>query len=102
MRYEKPTRYTDRTSRAELPISYVRDRIKDDYFRFGMTLKEVLKKWSMYDPEQINRVLGVYDLRKEPRAGRATRAWFNGELREGWETECQRLNPKAWERRKRR
>lgn len=101
MRYEKPTRYTDRTSRDELPISYVRDRIKDDYYRFKMTLQEVLDKWDMYDPEEVKRVLGVYDLQKEPRAGKATRNWFNVALKEEWEAVCRRLNPKAeaWRRR---
>lgn len=74
---------------------------KERYFE-SVGYRVVHSKWSMYDPEQINRVLGVYDLKKEPRAGRATRAWFNGELREGWETECRRLNPKAWERKRRR
>lgn len=100
MKYEKFTRYTDRTSRDALPISYVRDRIIDDYYKFKMTLDEVIEKWDDYSPEDVKKALHVYDLKKEPRPEKSKIQWFTMDIRKEWNDTCRRINPWAWRNRK--
>jgi len=84
---------------SELPLMYLWKQINDDYYKYHKSLKEVLRKYDRYPEEEIFRVLGIYDLSKEPIMSNATR-WFTAEMRKEWNDTCRRINPKAWSGRK--
>ena len=73
-------------------------QINTDYYQLHKTLKEVYAKWYRYDEAEIRKVLGIYDLSKEPGPRNGYEA-FPAELRKEWDEVCRRINPKAWRKR---
>lgn len=76
-------------------IKYVQDQIKKEYYTNHRSLKWVLEKYSRYDKEEVLKVLGIYDLEKQPVQGYVYN-WFTASVRKEWDDICRKLNPKAW------
>jgi len=75
------------------PLTLLQKQINDDYYKYGLTLRQVLYKYRRYDRKEIINILGLYDLEDEP--DKSEHSW--GSFSARWERECRRLNPKAWE-----
>ncbi len=75
------------------PLSLIEKQIKDDYYKADYTLRQIFYKYRRYDRKEIVKILGLYELENEPE--KDCHGWGTFAMR--WETECRRLNPKAWE-----
>lgn len=76
------------------PLELLKRQINDDYYKSGLTFRQVLHKYRRYDRKDIVKILGLYELDAEPEPERKTSM---GRFPQEWERECRRLNPKAWE-----
>jgi len=83
----------------KLPIKFVRSQMERDYFQLHHTLRWMMRKYCMYTEEEIREAIGIYDLSQEP-LKREDYSIMTAEMRQEWERECRRLNPKAWSGRK--
>ena len=75
-----------------IPIVMLEQQIYDDYYKSGLTLQDVFKKYKRYEQKDIRKILGLYELSNEPPNG--SRDW--GSLPRQWTAICKQLNPKAW------
>lgn len=75
------------------PLTFLKNQIYEDYYKSGLTLEQVFKKYHGYDRGDVGKILGLYELDKEPT--NSSRDW--GTFPQKWAAVCRRLNPKAWE-----
>lgn len=67
------------------------------HFLAGKSPEQVGREFGV-PAEKVRTTLGIYDLSTEP--PKPDKWCKDKKLRNAWEAECRRLNPKAWEMKK--